>query len=108
MQMFDKQIQLRMGQANVARWVDDILPLLTGDDDPLGTESFATHHVPLAEAPEAYEMFQTKEDGTFKVVFEALRSRSASTTSSRPRRRRTAARPRRRGRPLRGGDSRRG
>ena len=29
MQMFDKQIQLRMGQANVRRWSDDILPLLT-------------------------------------------------------------------------------
>ena len=51
MQMFDKQIQLRMGQANVKRWVDDILPLLT-DDDPLGVDDFATHHLPLEEAPE--------------------------------------------------------
>ncbi len=69
MTMFDKQIQLRLGQANVKRWVDDILPLLTGDGDPLGVETFATHHVPLTEAPEAYEAFQKKEDGTFKVVF---------------------------------------
>ena len=60
MQMFDKQLTLRMGQANVRRWVDDILPLLSGDDDPLGVEGFATHHVPLDEAPEAYEMFQKK------------------------------------------------
>ena len=58
-----------MGQANVRRWVDDILPLLTGDGDPLGVDSFATHHVPLAEAPAAYEMFQKKADGAFKVVF---------------------------------------
>jgi threonine dehydrogenase-like Zn-dependent dehydrogenase len=69
MQMFDKQLTLRMGQANVRRWVDDILPLLAGDDDPLGVEGFATHHVPLDEAPAAYQMFQTKEDGAFKVVF---------------------------------------
>jgi threonine dehydrogenase-like Zn-dependent dehydrogenase len=69
MQIFDKQIQIRGGQANVKRWIDDIMPLLTGEDDPLGTESFATHHVPLDEAPEAYEKFQKKEDGTFKVVF---------------------------------------
>jgi threonine dehydrogenase-like Zn-dependent dehydrogenase len=69
MQLFDKQLTLRMGQANVRRWVDDILPLLTGDDDPLGVESFATHHVPLTEAPAAYEMFQKKTDGAFKVVF---------------------------------------
>jgi len=68
LQAFDKQITLKMGQANVKRWVDDILPLL-GDDDPLGVDSFATHHVPLTEAPEAYKMFQEKADGAFKVVF---------------------------------------
>ena len=66
--MFDKQIQLRMGQANVKRWVDDIIPLL-GEDDPLGVDSFATHHVPLEEAPAAYEMFQKKTDGAVKIVF---------------------------------------
>ncbi len=68
MTMFDKQIQLRMGQANVKRWVDDILPLLT-DADPLGVDTFATHHLPLADAPDAYKMFQTKSDGAIKVVF---------------------------------------
>jgi threonine dehydrogenase-like Zn-dependent dehydrogenase len=67
--LFDKQIQLRMGQANVKRWVDDIMPLLVDDADPLGTEEFATHKVPLAEAPAAYDNFQKKADGTIKVVF---------------------------------------
>ncbi|MET9428982.1 MULTISPECIES: zinc-dependent alcohol dehydrogenase [unclassified Streptomyces] len=67
MTLFDKQIQLRMGQANVRRWVDDILPLLT-DDDPLGVDGFATHHLPLADAPHAYRMFQHKDDGAVKVV----------------------------------------
>src|SRR5579875_3018574 len=68
LQLFDKQIQVRQGQANVKRWVDDIMPLLT-DDDPLGVESFATHHLPLSAAPEAYEHFQKKEEGMIKVVF---------------------------------------
>ena len=67
--MFDKQLQFRMGQANIKRWVDDIMPLLLDDADPLGTEEFATHQVPLDEAPAAYEKFQKKEDGTIKVVF---------------------------------------
>jgi hypothetical protein len=67
MTMFDKQIQLRMGQANVKRWVPEILPLL-GDDDPLGVDSFHTHVVPLAEAPQMYETFQKKEDGCVKVL----------------------------------------
>ena len=65
--MFDKQIQLRMGQANVLRWVDDIIPLLV-DEDPLGVDTFATHHLPLAQAPHAYEIFQKKEDGAVKIV----------------------------------------
>jgi len=67
-QMFDKQINLRMGQANVKRWIGDIMALLTGDDDPLGVDGFATHHVPLEDAPQAYETFQKKEDNTFKVL----------------------------------------
>ncbi len=69
-QMFDKQINLRMGQANVRRWIDDIMPLLSGDDDPLGVESFATHHVALDGAPRAYEIFQKKEDNAFKVLLQ--------------------------------------
>jgi threonine dehydrogenase-like Zn-dependent dehydrogenase len=68
MVLFDKQIQLRMGQANVRRWVDDIMPLLTGDSDPLGVDTFATHRVPLDQAPQAYENFQRKKDGTVKVL----------------------------------------
>jgi threonine dehydrogenase-like Zn-dependent dehydrogenase len=67
--MFDKQVQLRMGQANVLRWVDDILPLLT-DADPLGTETFATHRLPLEQAPEAYDMFQNKRDGAVKILLQ--------------------------------------
>jgi threonine dehydrogenase-like Zn-dependent dehydrogenase len=67
MTLFDKQIQVRMGQANVKRWVDDIMPLLM-DGDPLGAEGFATHTIPLEQAPEAYEKFQKKEDGMVKVV----------------------------------------
>jgi threonine dehydrogenase-like Zn-dependent dehydrogenase len=65
--IFDKQIQLRMGQANVKNWIDDILPLLS-DADPLGVDDFVTHRLPLDDAPRAYEMFQKKEDGAIKVV----------------------------------------
>jgi threonine dehydrogenase-like Zn-dependent dehydrogenase len=68
--LFDKQIQIRMGQANVKWWVDDLMPLVTDDSDPLGVEQFATHRLPLAEAPAAYKNFQDKAEGTFKVVFQ--------------------------------------
>ncbi|MFF9489706.1 zinc-dependent alcohol dehydrogenase [Streptomyces sp. NPDC014676] len=65
--LFDKQIQMRMGQANVRRWSDEIIPYLT-DEDPLGVDDFATHRVPLAEGPDAYAMFQDKRDGAVKVL----------------------------------------
>jgi threonine dehydrogenase-like Zn-dependent dehydrogenase len=67
MSLFDKQIQLRMGQANVKRWIPDIMPFLN-DDDPLGVDEFATHRLPLADATAAYEMFQRKADGAVKIM----------------------------------------
>ncbi|WP_395692846.1 zinc-dependent alcohol dehydrogenase [Nocardioides sp.] len=70
MQIFDKQLQLRMGQANVRRWTDEILRVLEKDEDVLGVEDFATHRLPLDAAPEAYRKFRDKEDGMVKVLFQ--------------------------------------
>ena len=70
MEMFDRGIQLRMGQAHVRRWTDDILPLVLDPTDPLGTLDLTTHHLPLAEAAGAYEMFRSKDDGCIKVVLQ--------------------------------------
>jgi threonine dehydrogenase-like Zn-dependent dehydrogenase len=69
MDLFDKQIQLRMGQANVKRWIPEIMPLLL-DGDPLAVEDLATHRLPLDEAPHAYEIFQRKQDGAIKILLE--------------------------------------
>jgi threonine dehydrogenase-like Zn-dependent dehydrogenase len=66
-EMFDRQLTVTMGQANVKRWVPELMPLLT-DDDPLGVADLTTHEVPLDRAPEMYEKFQKKEDGCIKVV----------------------------------------
>jgi threonine dehydrogenase-like Zn-dependent dehydrogenase len=68
--MFDKQIALRMGQCNVHRWRDVLLPLVEDPADPLGVEDLVTHRVPLDRAPEMYETFKKKEDGCIKVVLE--------------------------------------
>lgn len=67
--LFDKQIQVRMGQANAPFWTYEILPLLT-DKDPLGVEDFATHRLKLEDAPHAYDIFQKKEDGAIKIILE--------------------------------------
>ena len=68
MEMFDRGIQLRMGQCHVHRWMQDLLPVVSADGDPLGLESLATHRLPLEDAPHGYEIFQKKADGCFKVV----------------------------------------
>jgi threonine dehydrogenase-like Zn-dependent dehydrogenase len=70
MEMFDRGIQLRMGQAHVKRWIDDLMPMVTDSGDPLGVTSFATHHLPLEQAPHGYEIFRNKDDGCIKVILQ--------------------------------------
>jgi threonine dehydrogenase-like Zn-dependent dehydrogenase len=66
--LFDKQVQIRMGQANVKRWIDDLMPLVTDPADPLNVADLATHKLPLEDAPQAYRAFQEKRDGAVKVL----------------------------------------
>ena len=70
MTMFDRGVTVRMGQCHVKRWIDDIWPVLMADGDPLGVETLATHRPPLADAANAYQMFQKKTDGCVKVVLQ--------------------------------------
>jgi threonine dehydrogenase-like Zn-dependent dehydrogenase len=68
MEMFDRGITMRMGQCHVKRWIDDIMPAVLDESDPLGTLDITTHHLPLDRAPHGYEIFQKKQDGCIKVV----------------------------------------
>jgi len=70
MEMFDRGVQLRMGQAHVKRWIDDLMPMVTDTSDPLGVTSFATHHLPLEQAPHGYDIFRDKAEGCLKVVLQ--------------------------------------
>jgi threonine dehydrogenase-like Zn-dependent dehydrogenase len=65
--LFDKQVSIRMGQANAPYWFDKIVPLVS-EQNAFKVEEFATHHLPLEEAPRAYEIFQKKQDGAIKIV----------------------------------------
>ncbi|QQS01957.1 MAG: glutathione-dependent formaldehyde dehydrogenase [Austwickia sp.] len=67
MDMFDRQLTVRMGQANVRRWTDELLGIIR-DDDVFDLENLATHRLPLEQAPQAYATFQKKQDGCLKVV----------------------------------------
>jgi threonine dehydrogenase-like Zn-dependent dehydrogenase len=68
MEMFDRGITMRMGQCHVKRWIDDLMPAVLDESDPLGTLDMTTHHLPLDQAPHGYEIFQKKQDDCIKVV----------------------------------------
>ena len=70
MEMFDRGIQLRMGQAHVRRWIDDLLAHRHRRRRPARCTQFATHHLPLEQAPHGYEIFRDKADGCIKVVLQ--------------------------------------
>lgn len=78
--LFDKQITMRMGQCNVRRWTDELMPLVEDEADPLGVLDLVTHRAALDEAPDLYRLFQQKEDGCIKVVLnpDAPRSEHAA------------------------------
>ncbi len=68
--IFDKQLTITTGQCNVRNWDQDLIPYVEDSSDPLGVTDLVTHRLPLEQAPEAYEMFQKKEDGCIKVVLQ--------------------------------------
>ncbi|WP_298746304.1 zinc-dependent alcohol dehydrogenase [uncultured Serinicoccus sp.] len=68
MELFDKGVQMRMGQCHVRRWTDELYELVSGAEDVLGLEDLATHRVPLEQAPEMYKTFNDKQDNCLKVV----------------------------------------
>ena len=55
------------------------MPVVSDDRDPLGVRQFATHHLPLKEAPHGYEIFRDKADGCLKVVLQPWPQPSAAS-----------------------------
>ena len=70
MEMFDRGVQLRMGQAHVKRWIDALMPMVSDAADPLGAADLATHHLTLEDAPRGYQVFRDKAEGCIKVVLQ--------------------------------------
>src|SRR5581483_6974772 len=65
-QMFDKELTVKGGQANVHEFVDELLALV--QSGKLRADDIITHVRPFEEAPEMYDIFNRKEDGCVKVV----------------------------------------
>ncbi|QDB80100.1 glutathione-dependent formaldehyde dehydrogenase [Georgenia sp. 311] len=83
LEMFDKQVTMRMGQANVHRWIEDLLPLVSDPADPLGVLDLRTHRIALEDAPRGYDIFQRKDDGAIKVVLDPAMAPSGGDEAAR-------------------------
>ena len=70
LQLFDKQIQIRMGQANVKAWTDTIMPFLLDPSDPWASRTSPPTSCRWTTAPQAYETFQNKQDGAIKILLQ--------------------------------------
>ena len=80
--LFDLGVTVRLGQANVHRWSDQILDLLSRDEDTLGVEQLITHRLPIDLAPQAYEWFREKRQGCIKAVLDPWAESDAAHESA--------------------------
>ncbi len=65
-QLFDKGVSLKMGQAMVHKYIDELLQLVAQKKVILN--DIITHTLPLEQAPHAYDIFCKKQDNCVKVV----------------------------------------
>lgn len=64
--IFDKGVSLKMGQAPVQHYIDDLLELVRNKKVVL--DDIITHQLPLDQAAHAYDIFCKKEDNCLKVI----------------------------------------
>lgn len=65
-QLFDKAVTLKMGQAPVQHYIDELLMLVR--EKKVVLDDVISHTLPLDKAVHAYEIFNNKEDQCVKVV----------------------------------------
>jgi threonine dehydrogenase-like Zn-dependent dehydrogenase len=64
---YDKNLTLRIGRCPARSLMEELEPLLRRRPE---LASIVTHRRPLADGPAAYRLFDLKQDGCVKVVFE--------------------------------------
>ncbi len=65
-QIFDKGITIRFGQAPAQRYMDDLLHWVL--ERKIKLDDIITHRLPLADAPNGYDIFCKKQDDCVKIV----------------------------------------
>jgi len=65
-QIFDKGITIKIGQATVLKYIDDLIDMVTNNEIVL--DDIITHTLPLSEVSRGYDIFANKKDNCVKVV----------------------------------------
>ncbi|MBC7658079.1 MAG: glutathione-dependent formaldehyde dehydrogenase [Chitinophagaceae bacterium] len=65
-QFFDKNITIKMGQAWVQNFNDELLSFIRSGK--IQADDIISHRIPMRDAPKAYDIFNKKEDNCVKVV----------------------------------------
>lgn len=64
--MFEKGVRVQLGQAPVHAYIDELVAAVV--EGKVKLDDVISHRVPLANAGDAYEVFNSKKDGCVKVV----------------------------------------
>jgi threonine dehydrogenase-like Zn-dependent dehydrogenase len=64
--VMNRSLTIKTGQTHVQRYMQPLLERIQNGE--IDTTCMITHHMPLSEAPKAYEIFKHKQDECVKVV----------------------------------------
>ncbi len=64
--IFDKGLTIRMGQAPVQKYIDELFTLV--ENEKVILNDIVTHVLPLSDASRAYDIFKNKEEDCVKVI----------------------------------------
>jgi alcohol dehydrogenase len=79
-QIFYKGVSLYFGQAQVQKYIDHLIDLVTTRKIKL--DDIITHRLPLGQAPHAYEIFKNKQDGCVKVIMSPWQPEASKPTNA--------------------------
>ena len=65
-QWLDKGLRVQCGQATVHNFIDELMTMIVNGS--LKPDDIISHHLPLDRAPDAYRIFNKKEEACTKVV----------------------------------------
>ncbi len=75
--LFDKGVTIRMGQCNVKRWIDELLPLVEDTADSFSLDDLVTHTKSLEDAPKCTRSSRRRKMAASRLSSSHRRTRAS-------------------------------